>query len=275
MNLMLGDPVKEKQPLPPDMFAFISLIVFSALICLLLQWVFPGQPSPGYLIIPLVFFGYGGRKAILNKCRPQKRMANEFLQKKLPSGPMNSTPEYDLAMLAQKELRNLVPGLIVFNVSDHMTVGKKESVDVRITTQNKGNIDATLHGFNELPAKEIKIGPVMKTKLQGESFSITSINSEEQVIPASGYAEWKWRITPEASGHQTLLLIVTVTVKFLGSETNYDVEVLEKSIKVKADPVRAVKSFFVNKWEWIIGTAVGGGWLVAFLENKFGDHAKH
>ena len=108
----------------------------------------------------------------------------------------------------------------------------------------------------------------MKVRLQGQTFAIMALNSEEQVIPAQGFTEWAWDVTPEESGDRSLFLVVTARVKLSGyADEQKDLSIIERQIHIKVNPAYSVRSFLKDNLDSIltailVPSAVAlGSWL--------------
>jgi hypothetical protein len=167
----------------------------------------------------------------------------------------------------QKELERLSEGLIAYNPPTEMTVDKTERVEVRISMDMAASMTTGLKGRGTPVVEPIHASCFMKVRLVGEAFDIVAFSSEEQIVPAQGYTEWAWDVTPTESGTRTLSLIVTALVKAPGAEGKKDLPIIERQIDVNVNPGFMVSSFFVNNRAWIftavllpLGAALGR-WL--------------
>ncbi len=157
--------------------------------------------------------------------------------------------------VVQNELERLASGRIVYNPPTEMTVDQTERVEVRISMDMAAPITAGLKGSGTPTVESIHVSSFMKARLVGESFDIVAFSSEEQIVPAQGFTEWAWDVTPTESGTRNLCLIVTALVKAPDAEGEKDLPIIERQIEVKVNPAYMFSSFFVDNRGWIF-TAV-------------------
>lgn len=171
-----------------------------------------------------------------------------------PTEPLPPTPISPGAVV-QKELERLGSGRIAYNPPTEMTVDKTERVEVRISMDMAAPITAGLKGSGTPTVESIRVSSFMRARLVGESFAIVAFSSEEQIVPAQGFTEWAWDVTPTESGTRNLCLIVTALVKASDAEGEKDLPIIERQIEVKVNPAYMISSFFVDNRGWIF-TAV-------------------
>jgi hypothetical protein len=85
----------------------------------------------------------------------------------------------------------------------------------------------------------------------GEAFSIVAFSSEEQIVPAQGFTEWAWDVTPSQSGDRILSLIVTALVKAPDAEGTKDLPIIERQIQINVNPGSMFSSFIRTNRGWI------------------------
>jgi hypothetical protein len=164
-----------------------------------------------------------------------------------PSPPTPSSP----GAVVQRELEKLASGLIAYNPPTEMTVDETERVEVRISMDTSAPITTGLKGSGTPTVESIHVSCFMKVRLVGEAFSIVAFSSEEQIVPAQGFTEWAWDVTPKQSGERTLSLIVTALVKSPDVEGEKDLPIIERQIHVKVNPGSVFGSFFRDNRGWI------------------------
>jgi hypothetical protein len=157
--------------------------------------------------------------------------------------------------VVQQELERLSAGRIAYNPPTEMTVDKTERVEVRISMDKAVPLTEGLRGTGTPVVESIQVSCFMKVRLVGEDFEIVAFSSEEQIVPAQGFTEWAWDVTPTKSGTRNLSLIVTALVKASEAEGEKDLPIIEREIQVKVNPGYMVSSFFVANRGWIF-TAV-------------------
>jgi hypothetical protein len=167
-----------------------------------------------------------------------------------PTEPAPPTPSSPGAVV-QKELARLAAGLIAYNPPTEMTVDKTERVEVRISTDMAAPLTTGLKGSGTPTVESIHVSCFMRVRLVGESFEIVAFSSEEQIVPAQGYTEWAWDVTPTESGERTLCLIVTALVKAPDAEGEKDLPIIERQIHVQVNPGYVFSSFVSDNRGWI------------------------
>jgi hypothetical protein len=180
--------------------------------------------------------------------------ATEAAQEPEATEPPQPTPISPGAVV-QKELERLAAGRIAYNPPTEMTVDKTERVEVRISMDMAAPLAEGLKGPGEPVVEPIQVSCFMKVRLVSEDFHIVAFSSEEQIVPAEGFTEWAWDVTPTKSGTRSLSLIVTALVKASEAEGEKDLPIIEREIQVKVNPGYMVSSFFVANRGWIF-TAV-------------------
>lgn len=170
-------------------------------------------------------------------------------------------------VVVQNELERLASGLITYNPPAEMTVDHAVRVEVRISMDTAVALTEGLKGPGTPVVESIPVGYFMRVRLVGESFAIVALNSDEQIVPAQGFAEWAWDVTPTESGTRNLCLVVTALVKASTAEGTKDLPIIERQIHVKVNPGYMLRSFFRDNRPWIFTAvllplvAAGGRWL--------------
>ena len=89
------------------------------------------------------------------------------------------------------------------------------------------------------------------------SFLIKPLSYEVQPIVKEPINTWRWEVTPQKSGNQTLLLNVQYILE-VNSTGNSQIQEMSYPTEQKAyiyvdpDPLRPI----MTNWKWIIGTSV-------------------
>jgi hypothetical protein len=171
-----------------------------------------------------------------------------------PIKPSPATPS-SLGVVVQQELERLASGRIVYNPPAEMTVDQTERVEVRISMDTAAPLTTGLKGSGEPVVESIPVGYFMRVRLVGEAFDIVALSSDEQIVPAQGFTEWAWDVTPTESGTRNLCLVVTALVKAPDAEGEKDLPIIERRIRVHVNPGFMLSSFFKDNRAWIF-TAV-------------------
>ena len=159
-------------------------------------------------------------------------------------------------------LQNLKKGFFLLKIPDIMQLGVSKRVVASIAESLK-----LLEEKYPVPViKEIAINQSMQLKLAGEHFKIEGPNDEPQIMNDANIAKWNWDITPLKSGKQHLILNISIkNLVATGNETQ-DWPIEERIIDVQINPAYTLKRFFINNWQWLIGTVIGSGITITLLK---------
>lgn len=157
-------------------------------------------------------------------------------------------------------LKTLKEGRILFHTPREMVLGLKERVEIRITESLTTDLHKGLKGRGVSEVEKINVGPLMIVRLTGDNFDIKELSHQSQPVLADSFTQWDYDITPLKSGNQTLLLMISVRLRFLnGLEEIKDYSVFEKEIVVKVNIKYLAKKFINSNWQWLIGIMGGAG----------------
>jgi hypothetical protein len=140
-----------------------------------------------------------------------------------------------------------------------MRVGIVNRVEVRIARELTDKLSEGLQGEGTPRVEDVVVGTFMRAKLEGSTFNVVQIGSDVQQLGVEGFREWRWDVTPIASGDQPLFFIVSV----LHEGTLIEEKVFERRIDVTVNPAYSVVNWFRNNWGPLIAALVG---VVALVE---------
>lgn len=152
-------------------------------------------------------------------------------------------------------LDKLVQGMIAYNIPDTMEIEECYKAIVSITKAMNDSI--LFQNIDSIDFKEeiIKVSTRVKVILidpTGQQyFTITPLNTEEQIIDDSTNTVWKWNVVPLKGGNHELVLRTTVKVLDHLGENYKDQIVVEKNIKVNAPVLVTLKQFIGDYWQWL------------------------
>jgi hypothetical protein len=146
---------------------------------------------------------------------PQPRSGPEAPPPPLPAlpprpPPGSPPPGSTLAQLQGIIDRELQSGVILYNPPERMRVGETDRVEVRISREFSDEIRQGLQGRGTPRVEALLVGTFMKAELRGEAFDVIPIGSDIHPLLATGFAEWRWDVTPKVSGTHPLYLVVTI-----------------------------------------------------------------
>jgi hypothetical protein len=181
---------------------------------------------------------------------------------------------------------NSSKGTIAYSVPKEMQVGESYQVKLRITKEKGKEINKTLIiGEREIPIADsdiqskvtiehIRVERSMKASLisEDESFNITPLNTENQILEDESYTEWGWIVSPLESGKHYLKLIIKIKIEIEGESSYKDIVVFDKNIEVKSNLKYGIKSWFSSYWQWLLSSIIIP--LVIFLYKKRKDKKK-
>lgn len=157
--------------------------------------------------------------------------------------------------------RELESGVILYNPPERMRVGDVHRVEARITRELSDELSKGLEGEGTPRVEILLVGTSMRARLEGGAFDITSIGSEVQQLPTTGFREWRWDVTPVTSGNHPLFFTVSV----LYEDTLIEEKVLERRIDIAVNPGHSFLNWMSTNWASLIAALVG---VVAIIEGS-------
>lgn len=183
------------------------------------------------------------------------------------SGGAATDPAAELAAMVDRvsdAIQHLPEGRILFNPPTTMKVGVTERVEVRIAREASLDLTEGLHGGGTPQVEPVKIGFKMKVRLVGNDFEIVTWDEEVQFVGNDTFAEWAYDVTPIHSGPSRLEVHATALVRIEGEEITREVPVLQREVEVEVNPTLAIRTFFAENWEFVLGTLLlpVAGWVL-------------
>lgn len=153
---------------------------------------------------------------------------------------------YSLPKISQtieQQIKEQLPGELLINLPNEMTVGVQERAEVRIAKQGIKDLKKGLRGRGIPEVEKIKISPIMKVRLIGDKFDIKALSHEVQPITDFDFTQWEWNITPREAGNQSLEVSVSLRIEIpqINEHLVKDYPVYEKKIKVKVSQFEIMK----------------------------------
>ena len=127
--------------------------------------------------------------------------------------PEPAKPPVNVSKIVEEELSDLDLGQITFNVSQEMTLGVTERVEVEVSKDIDQRLRERLKAREELQGEDVNIETYMETSLKGTHFYIKSKNLDIQAVEGEGFSQWVWEVTPLKGGDQNLSLAVLAVVE--------------------------------------------------------------
>jgi hypothetical protein len=160
------------------------------------------------------------------------------------------------------QLASLSEGGIAYGVAPEMPVGVESTALLRIArspTEDLGQGAPV-----PVQIERVKVAPLMAAQLRGLSFEVVPAGREQQVVPPTGFAEWRWSIVPMSTGEQTLRFVVYVVLRLPeGDEKTFQI-VKDKDVSVQVNVPYQLGRFIADYWPHISGviTALFGSGVV-------------
>lgn len=148
-------------------------------------------------------------------------------------------------------------GQLTYRIPDTMTVGKMDTIRVRIARSTQ------LPAPANLPLIPIQTSAAMEVKLLDPSHAfLVEESTSTQAVDDSEWTEWIFYVTPQKSGTYTLTLIVSRIVEGNKKERSYT-----GAVRVRSNPVLAATSFWDKEWKWLLGLCLPALWVL--LKKRF------
>jgi flagellar hook-basal body complex protein FliE len=151
-----------------------------------------------------------------------------------------------IVKISNKQTVRSEMGQIVYKVPDTMQVGKNYDVIVRIS-KSKTNVEITQNIQGRVITKKIKTTNKMQVELKDpteKNFTINKINSSNQLVDST-YTEWRFLVTPIKSGHNQLVLVVSIF-----KDNDVKQLVYSDEIWVKSNAKVQITNFWEKNWQW-------------------------
>lgn len=184
--------------------------------------------------------------------------ANEEATQAAPA-PSASAGEPNAALDALDDrLQQAVDGLplgdVIFHHPEEMQLRKQETVQVRISQDQKTDLLRGLPANGITERDQIKISTSMKVRLSGDAnFDIKPLADEEQLVTKKDYTEWSFTVLPLRKGNWPLHLVVTAVIRTpWGTEKYKDYPVKDEFVQVRVTPFHVIEYFVGDNWQWIL-----------------------
>ena len=176
----------------------------------------------------------------------------------LPPAAGGASDSYKDSTLEQYEeivKHELESGVILYNPPERTRVGVVNRVEVRIAREMSGELAEGLQGEADPRLEQLLVGTTMRAKLEGSAFDIIPIGLDVQYLPSTGFREWRWDVTPNASGKHSLFF--TVWAHHEKYPNPIEEKVLERRIDVTVNLSYSLSKWLSNNWEKLVAALVG------------------
>ncbi len=212
------------------------------------EWIIPSLLFPYILIIFIARSRTGvlSDRARLRRDRFFLHLAKVQISLKFPGDELAA------------QLSKLEKGKIVHAIPEIMRVGESERAIARISRDLAMNFFKYLPEETRVETDHIDLGSAMGVKLAGEradSFEITPLTAEEQIIPEDGFAHWEWSVVPKLSGLQWLIISATAVLYLKNGATGKStIETYRRDVNVLVQSLpKRMLVFVKNNWKWLVG----------------------
>jgi hypothetical protein len=159
-------------------------------------------------------------------------------------------------------LRELVSGNIAFNTPERMQF--RESRTIALIASPKldaaalaGELRERIGGDDPIAAEALQIAPLMEVRLEGApAFEVVPLTPPRQPVSRAAPTEWRWNVTANETGKQTLHLTINAIVTVDGERFPRSLNVLDRDIEVDITAMQRLGMFVGNNWQWLAGTIV-------------------
>ena len=168
---------------------------------------------------------------------------------------------FDLDAWVADQISRLKEGHIEIDAPAESRVGREEAVAVAIGVADCARVLTSLGEGRQLQVADIKVGTLMRVELRGDAFDITSSSRPDRLITGAKAERWDFTVVPKKSGTHKLVVQAIVRLRLPGGgEEYFDLDPVEHPIKVRVNPVRAVKAFIATPY---VKLAVGAWTTIA------------
>lgn len=155
---------------------------------------------------------------------------------------------------------HLVKGMMAYKIPDTMQIEHSYNAIASITKALNDRVLFHRIDSTDFIKEEIRVSSRVKVTLidpsGNKNFDITALNTEEQLVDDSTNTVWRWNIKPKRGGESELVLRATVKILDRLGENYKDIDVFEKTIKVKASAFVQTKQFVSDNWKWLMTACV-------------------
>jgi len=148
-------------------------------------------------------------------------------------------------------------GKILVHSDTVMQVGVPSSIVVRIDQRVGEQIRQRLTPSGATVVDTVRITTIMSVDVHGPNFRVARVPSSakpEQLVLPDQFTEWRFEVTPEASGVDTLFVLAAArfTDGTVDEPRYYPVTTL--SVRVRVNYTYAATEFMRTYWAWLVGT---------------------
>ncbi len=180
-----------------------------------------------------------------------------------PSSVPPTTPDLkDRFDEVDAALRDLVSGHVAFNTPERMQFRESRAIALIASPQLDaatlaGEVRERIGGDDPIAVEALRIAPLMEVQLEGApAFAVTPLTPTRQPVSRTAPTEWRWNVTANQTGTQTLHLTINAIVMVGGERFPRSLNVLDRDIEVDITTLQRVGMFVGENWQWLAGTIV-------------------
>jgi len=177
----------------------------------------------------------------------------------------------DLAAV-DRVLQGLPTGNIAFNAPTSMILGNTYGIHLLLSARHsvqqlQAELRQRVAGQDVLQGAQISIAPEMEARLTGQSFAITAVTPERQLVSDQQETDWQWDVTPNREGTQELHLTVSVMLNVDNGSLPRAIQTLDRQISVQVTWGQRLSGFLGTNWQWLWAVVVAP--LAAWAWQRF------
>jgi hypothetical protein len=165
-----------------------------------------------------------------------------------------------------REIEQLVPGHLAFELPTQMRVGDDATVFVRISKGLDTDLSLGLVGKGTVVEETLPhVSSAMVVELSGDTFDTSPLTSTRQAVVDDDVTQWEWQVTPQVPGVHTLHLKVSLELSVEADRTSKDVPVADKDVDVSVNLPYQTRTWLSDNWDKLLGLSVVSGLIVAVV----------
>lgn len=157
------------------------------------------------------------------------------------------------------------------NASMAFTLPEKANIDDEVRAHLLIDANKTVDelakslGGDVRASNQIKVSKIIVAKLVAPDFVVTPITPEEQALTKDESTEWIWDLQPKTAGLFTADLVITAVVQVGDKASTHSIKTFSKKLTIDIRPQQAIKKWFKEYWQWIVGMVLSIiGWVAKY-----------
>jgi hypothetical protein len=167
----------------------------------------------------------------------------------------------DLDRVVEEQLQDLRPGTMAVDVVTEMQAFRPYPLVVSIGTIDKAAVIAAIgKSLGTVVTADIQVGRFMRVEVSGDAFTVKPSGSTDLLVRDDKATIWHFRVTPTATGQQTLTIQATIRVRLPNTDAQEycPLDEQRQEIQVRVNVVGWLWHFLTNKTVlFALSTVVG------------------